>query len=335
MPVVTAPLDPPSIMFTTADTRIGQSSGLTVAGSRIFTLGDAGSGLDQVWGLDGTGKAAVTINLPAGSNEDWEDIAAVKDRDGRRRIYLADTGDAHNVRSRQGLPSRREFRVIRFDEPDPARTGTVAATGVAVQRLKYPDEVTHNVEAMLVQPGTGKVFLVNKTEKAEQKTTLWAAPAFSPNQVGTLTAVVPEIPVFRATGAAFSLSGDRLVIRNEQTAYLWKVVKGDVAKAFENAPTEIPLPDQRQGEGVAFSADGRALLISSEGAKQPVWRVPLVSTPGKATASPAAEETGPRSTASSAVDGSETAADLRILAFTAVAALAGIGYLVFWYRRRR
>jgi hypothetical protein len=35
------------------------------------------------------------------------------------------------------------------------------------------------------------------------------------------------------------------------------------------------LPPQRQGEGITFSEDGRALLVSSEGRKSKVWRIPF------------------------------------------------------------
>ncbi|GAA4104621.1 hypothetical protein [Nonomuraea soli] len=317
-------------LFTVKDQRIAQSSGLAVSedGARFYTSGDAGSGLDEVWGLDRDGRTALTVTLPAGSNEDWEDIAVTRGADGRSKIFLADTGDAYTVRKKAGQAPRTEFGLTVFDEPAAGAAGTVAATGVADYRLAYQDNASRNSEALLVQPGTSRVFLLTKTERPGEKPDLWAAPALVAGKVNTLTRLVPGVPVPHATGAAFSPSGDRLVIRDDTTAYLWKVSGGDVAGALRAAPIRVSLPDQRQGEAVTFTPDGRSLLVSSEGPAQPVWQVPL---PIEAGGVPPATALAP---ASAAVLDRDRAGDLRIL-LIACAAAAAAATVAFIRRRRR
>jgi hypothetical protein len=37
----------------------------------------------------------------------------------------------------------------------------------------------------------------------------------------------------------------------------------------------VSIPGQKQGEGITFSADGRSLLLSSEGVGEPLWQMPV------------------------------------------------------------
>ncbi|MEV5747776.1 hypothetical protein AB0L00_08145 [Actinoallomurus sp. NPDC052308] len=280
-----------------ADPAITQASGLATSenGRVLYSHEDSGRSTD-VFGLDAKGKAQFTVRLPAGSNQDWEDISAVRLRNGKRAIYLGDIGDALRVRQTAKKSGRRDYAVLKFDEPPANSTGQVSPAGLETYRLRYADGVPgRNAETLLVQPGTGRVFVVTKTETAQQVASLWEAPAsLNPQGVNLLRKVL-DVPVTRASGGDFSPTGDRVVIRNDDTAYVWWINDGDVAKSLTEKPAEVLLPQQQQGEGVTFTPDGHSLLVNSEGVGQPIWRVPLPSSvnaqttplPGRQSAGPA------------------------------------------------
>lgn len=274
---VPEPIDAQVVAVVT-DPRIDNASGLATSpdGRIMYTHQDQGRSTD-VFGLDSQGKVQFAIHLPTGTNTDWEDMAAVSLAGGRRAIFLADTGDALSQRRAAGQSGRRDYRIIRVNEPPSSTTGVVKATGVATYRLRYADgAVGRNAETLLVQPRTGHVFVVTKAEDGRQPTSVWTAPADLRTQgVNTLTRVVPDLSFSRASGGAFSPSGDRIVIRNDDTAFVWWVDDGDVAGALATKPQRVPLPHQPQGEGVTFTPDGHSLLINSEGVGQPIWQVPL------------------------------------------------------------
>ncbi|GAA0355684.1 hypothetical protein [Actinoallomurus spadix] len=273
------PLDA-QVLEVVTDTRITQASGLATSenGRVLYSHEDSGRSTD-VFALDAKGRTQFTVRLPARSNQDWEDLAAVRLRSGKRAVYVGDIGDALRTRQTARRSGRRDYTVLRFDEPPANSTGQVTPAGLATYHLRYADGVAgRNAETLLVQPGTGRVFVVTKTESAQQRASLWEAPAsLNPQGVNLLRKVL-DVPVTRASGGAFSPSGDRVVIRNDDTAYVWWVTDGDVARSLTERPTEVLLPQQRQGEGVTFTADGHSLLVDSEGADQPIWRVPLPSS---------------------------------------------------------
>ncbi|GAA4631056.1 hypothetical protein GCM10023196_058870 [Actinoallomurus vinaceus] len=317
------------VLEVVADSRITQASGLATSenGRVLYSHEDSGRTTD-VFGLGAKGKVQFTVHLPTGSNQDWEDMNAVRLRNGKRVIFLGDIGDALLSRQKDHKSGRRDYEVLRFAEPSPDTTGQVTPTGLQTYRLRYADGVTgRNAETLLVQPGTGHVFVVNKTENAQQRAALWAAPAsLNPQGVNLLRSAVPSLPVIGASGGAFSPTGDRVVIRNDDTAYVWWINGDDVAKSLTQDPVEVLLPRQKQGEGVTFTPDGHALLVNSEGEGQPIWRVPLPSSLDSARPSlPAGQGAG---------TGGGQNPTMIALVIGGVAALIGVGLIAFHVRRR-
>ena len=93
---------------------------------------------------------------------------------------------------------------------------------------------------------------------------------------------------FYATDGAFAPDGRTFVIRGYWDA--------EIYKAPGKKLTDVSIPSQKQGEGITFTADGRSLLVSSEGKDQPLWQVPV---PASALPPPS-----PSATASGGADGS-------------------------------
>ena len=78
-----------------------------------------------------------------------------------------------------------------------------------------------------------------------------------------------------ATDGAYAPDGRTFVIRTYYAAHVYS--------APDRLLRIVSLPSQEQGESIAYSADGRSLLVGSEGQNQPVYRVPL---PGEALPTP-------------------------------------------------
>lgn len=308
----------PRPLFRIEDERIGESSGVTASsdGEVIFTLQDATKPA-SVYAIDLTGQTRLTIDLPGNLNEDWEDIDRGVDEQGRPTIFVADLGDAFFVRRMTGEPPRTEFSIVRFREPAVplnAPAATVEAEDLVVYPVVYEDGAARNSEAMAVHPSTGRIFVVDKIEDPADTAHLWVAPEeLSAAEPNVLTKVA-QIPVAEATAAAFSPDGELFVVRDYRTAYVWAVPGGDLAVALRQRPRSIQLPPQPQGEGLAFTHDGSALLLTSEGADSLVWEVPLLRDEVGATAAPAER-----------AEGATADPDHRVA--VAVGAAAGVGAL--------
>jgi hypothetical protein len=69
-----------------------------------------------------------------------------------------------------------------------------------------------------------------------------------------------------------ALPDGRIVLRGYQSAAVYAGLSGGGRLARLQS---VPLPAQEQGETVAVLDRGAALLVGSEGAGQPLWRVPI------------------------------------------------------------
>jgi hypothetical protein len=87
---------------------------------------------------------------------------------------------------------------------------------------------------------------------------------------------VARIPVVGASGADISLDSTTMALRDAHTALIYDLRRG-LHAAFDAPVRELALPEQDQGEGVAFSLDDQGLIVSSEGRAASVWFVPLTA----------------------------------------------------------
>ena len=286
----------PSVVFRWQDPRIGESSGLATAssGEVVYTHNDSG---DEARffavGLDG--RTRTTYVLPGVEPRDWEDMARGPDEQGRSSLWLGDIGD--NSASREnGLLVHRVAEPVAADQE---RVTTEAPTSF---RLRYPDG-PQDAEALLVHPRTGRLYLVTKPLSGTPR--VYAAPqpldAGAPNVLeqvaeapteSTGTAGGPGIGSFAnslVTAGDIAPDGTRVALRTYTDLYEWPVPGDDVAAAFDAEPTVTPLPPTEQGEGLAYAADGRSVLLSTEGAGSPVHRVVL--PPSTAAGAPGPQPT--------------------------------------------
>ncbi|MBN1335972.1 MAG: hypothetical protein JXB39_08435 [Deltaproteobacteria bacterium] len=237
-----------------------------------------------LYAADTDGGDRGTFTLAGVRNVDWEDLAVGPCPDGEpvcTCLHVADIGD--NDLERDGGV------VWRVPEPEPLDPGGRTQVGpLDAVHFVYPDG-PHDAETLLVDPDTGAVLLVTKEAPAR----VFAFPGTPPASASEDDPLVLELldavdleslgaSAPKASGGAVSPAGLRTVLRTDEDLLLFR---GTGAAAFQREPDVLPVPPAGQGEAVAFTPDGRTLLLVSEGTDPHLWSVtctafqPMVDDP--------------------------------------------------------
>ncbi|OLT34120.1 hypothetical protein BJF79_33800 [Actinomadura sp. CNU-125] len=244
--------------FRIADPRITESSGLAVSARHrgvVYTHNDSG-GVPQIFALGPDGRTRAVLTVGGARARDWEAMAIGEDERGRPAIFVADIGD--NLGG-----AWPHVTIYRVPEPKTLRDRTLDATEF---KIRYADG-PRNAEAMMINPKTNRVYIVSKLFGGK----VYEAPANLRTDGYNTLREVADAPSI-ATGAAFSPDGRTCVIRTYFGATVYEV--GADGRPGERIGS-VDVPRQEQGESITYTADGRSVLVSSEGEDQPVYRVPL------------------------------------------------------------
>ena len=281
-PVATVRLAGPAarVFCTISDRRITESSGLVAAGDSLYTVNDGGDRL-RVFVLDRGCRVRRVIENPL-NPYDVEDLARSPDG----TLWLADIGDndaARRTVAVELLTDSGEASLFRFSYPD----GAHDAEALLLDRHGRPYLVTK-------EPLGARVYTPARTPAADRSTPLRLVVRLPFPPTGTPGGPVGAVSQVLVTGGAVAAGGTRLVLRTYTDAYLWSAPDGDLAAALRSGrPDRIALPATAQGEAIAFSADGRTLLTSTEGLPAAVHAVPLDDADGAASGSPGPTQPGP------------------------------------------
>jgi hypothetical protein len=238
------------------DRALDELSGMIVDKGAVIAMADGGrrivlQRLDHA--LD-KGDCAITDTRTVGIDPfDPEDLA----RGPGGALWVSDTGDNDEKR-------------------DSVAVIVVPASGrPQLHRLTYPDG-PHDAEALLVDPGGRPVIVTKQLGSAGVYRTAEPPDGEGPTPlelVGRLRlpssdTVGGPVGAFGSevvTGAAASADGKVVALRSYTDAWLYPAPDGDPAMALtENpAPVRVPLPDEPQGEAIAFTPDG-SLVSGSE-----------------------------------------------------------------------
>ncbi|WP_159943535.1 hypothetical protein [Nocardiopsis sp. FR6] len=260
------------IAFEFQDPRISESSGLAPSLRHEgvwWTHNDSGDHPSEVYAVDEGGTTLATVTLGV-ERRDWEALSVVAAPDGTPSVLVGDIGDNFNG----GWP---DVRVYRFAEPEVLADAVIDP---AVFTLTYADG-GRDAESMMVDPRDGRLYVVSK----EFSGGLYAAPETLDPEGGNVLERVDSAPLF-ATDAAFAPDGGRYAIRTYWGATVYDSADGVPGTALGS----FDLPESDQGESLAFTPDGAALMVGTEGPNAPVWRIPLED--GYLTGEAAAEAGG-------------------------------------------
>ncbi len=262
-PAAADPSDPsePTVACTVSDKRLAELSGLVADGEHWYAVNDGGT-KSTVYVLNHSCAVDKVISGPT-DPYDVEDLA--RGADGT--FWLSDTGD--NNKSRTTI----------------ALIALTPAGKTSLYRLTYPDGA-HDTEALLL--GRDDVpYLITKTPLGGagiyRPASALASPGPTPLElVGSINLAPTDTPggpvpggvgSVLVTGAASTADRSVVAIRTYTDAYLWPVPDDNLPAALTKDPLRLPLPNEAQGEAIAFEPDG-ALLSASEagsvGTGQPI-----------------------------------------------------------------
>ncbi|MFG1924894.1 hypothetical protein [Cryptosporangium sp. NPDC048952] len=252
------------------DRRLGQISGLVERPGGFMVVNDTGP---VVWRLDAGCRPIrravlrppaahdATASPRGGKRFDTEDIAL----DRHDNLWIADIGGNTSHRTAVSL-----FR------------WHMGAATTAVTRfdLRYPDGA-HDAEALLLAR-SGQALIVTKSSGPAG---VYVADA--PLRPAGRLRLAGHVDLRRAcpdcrarsrliTGGAVSKDGTRAVLRTYDRAFEWYAPRGDLARVVTTrVPRHIDLPESRQGEAIAYTADARTLLTATERIPAPIGAVPI------------------------------------------------------------
>lgn len=251
--------DEPKKLFTIDDERITESSGLARSRKHKgvwWTVNDS-SDSARVFGVDRTGKVVAELTFGA----DVRDVEALAvGSDGK--IYVADIGD--------NLEDQKKVRVFAISEPEDLEDNKMK---YRAYDFEYPDG-PHNAEAILVHPGTNRIYLVTK----ESRGGIYAGPEEASREgVNELTRV-GDAPA-TVTDGTFTPDGKRVLLRNYTTMFVMTWPRP--AKA-----ASVTLPVVRQGESLAMGQTNGTVVVGSEGEDSPVYEVTIPTKKDGSTPTP-------------------------------------------------
>jgi hypothetical protein len=274
-------LAPPAV--TLENPEVNESSGLAVSRRNpgvLWTHNDSGDG-PFLYAFNRSGANLGTFRLTGARALDWEDMAAGPCPGARAPscLYVGDTGD-NGAR-------RHDIEIYIAAEPavdalsrGRRRANAVALPLLATLHLRYPDG-PHDAESLLVHPRTGAIYVVTKQRSGPSRIFRVPSSGGLLQPVGTFETGSAAIPVlgtaFLITGGAISPDGRHAVLRDYLQAYEFTLPASErnFDRIWQTRPVPLELPPLRQGESVAYSLDGRTLLLTSEGLPAPLVEVRL------------------------------------------------------------
>jgi hypothetical protein len=277
------------------------------------------------------------VNVQGASAVDWEDIARGPGANGKSAIFLGDIGDNNSTRS----------SVTVYEVPEPSvniATAAVVMTQPAIAHHLTYEDGPHNAETLLVEPSTGRIIVVTKAVDGDSG--VYVAQGGVLHKAGTIdfSRISTGVPLTRspiavlggdlATGGDVAPDGSRVVVRTYAQAFEWAVSGGDVVAALKGTPRVVDLPDEQQGEAIAYTRDGKDLVTTSEGKGAPLDLVPSAPAPPVTTTSPAAR-TSPITAATQRSDRVRHGATARDLVLVGIGGAVVCTLALVWFTRRR
>lgn len=323
----------PATVCTIGDQRLDELSGLAVAGQGYVTINDGSDDKRRRRVFYLTSRCAVSRTVAYPSRpRDAEDLAVAPDG----TLWVADIGDNDRSRDTVGLwklaPGSGKPVLYRFTYPD----GPHDAEALLLNGDGTPIIVTKD-------PFTAGLYVPTAPPRLKATTALRRAGEFA--IPGTSTSNPFGLRGrFVLTGGAVAPDGSKAALRTYADAFEFAVTDGDVIAAVTSGKAvTTALPDEPQGESLAYSADGAALLTVSEMAGGPAGPKPKITRYASAlpNAEPSPAPAPPPASAGSANLAAEprrtssatqlTAAGIGVAGALVVALLA----LVLIRRRRR
>ncbi len=268
----------PQVVGKIESSEITESSGIVASrcNENIFwTHNDSGDAA-FIFALNKQGEKFGTWKVTGAKNDDWEDIATIKNEKGECFLYIGDIGNNERLKSEFIVYRVREPKVSVIDKNSSRKNPSQTETAQAI-KFDYPD-MRQDAETLLVHPQTGDVYVLSKSLSSASG--VYKLPKnYDLNKTNRLEKIadltVPAFPNGLLTGGEISPDGKRVIVCDYFAAY--ELVLPEKAKSFDEIwrgkPLIVELGERAQGEAVGYSADGKSIFATSEKRNSPIIEV--------------------------------------------------------------
>ena len=273
-----SPYQKPEKIGTITSKDIKESSGLAVSRCNtgvLWTHNDSGDGA-FIYAVNLSGQSLGTWQVTGAENNDWEDIAAAKDKDGKCWLYIGEIGNNEGKRDRTLVYRVAEPEVMP-ESKNSSRKSPLVTSPVRAVSIIYPGDRT-NAETLMINPETGKIYIV--TKRVDGPAAVYSVDAdFTAGSDAAARKVaeisVPSVPNGLFTGGDISPDGTRVVLCDYLAGYELVLPAGtsDFDSIWSQKPAKFDIGDRKNGEAIAYSVDGRTLFSDSEGKDAPIFEM--------------------------------------------------------------
>ena len=256
---------------TITDKSLDEVSGLVASRNNadVFWVNNDSGDKARLYAIHSSGKLLAKVEIEGVTSIDWEELSIGSGKDGKSALYIFDAGDNDKVRD--------DYVIYRIPEPTSISDQKITKDLVESFPFSYPDG-HHDCEGIFVDPVSGQIILITKTYKADCGVYAFPMPLRAGEKV-VLEKVggkhIKSIERLRTvTGAAISPDGSRVAIRTYFGAFELERTKGKpLSTIFDNEPTIIKAPLLKQAEAIAYSLDGKSILMTSEKIPAPIFQL--------------------------------------------------------------
>lgn len=260
------------------DPTLNEVSGLAVSHVHpgIYWAQNDGDNGSKIYAIRADGTLVATFQIAGVDNIDWEDIDSFE-LDGKHYLLIADTGDNGGI--------RKALNLIVVEEPAVLKDGQTLRTAWTIP-FRWPDGA-RDCEATAVDAAAGDVLLISKKRVPPElfRVPLRASDGLKTAELLTTLhgisqpseADLKKNPVYgryrsQISGADLSPNGRVLAVLNYHSILLYVRASNESwSRAAQSQPGELVLPWLPQAEGIAFSGDGRSLLVAGEKRPTPLF----------------------------------------------------------------
>lgn len=185
---------------------------------------------------------------------------------GKSYVYVGDIGDNS---------SRRKFITIyRAEEKKAWAKDSVANVVPAAINLRYPDGAKDS-ETLMIDPIEKLLYIVTKRHDTVG---VYTSPLNYKND-DTVTMTFRTKLFFKGlkpfkwiTAGDISKDGLKILLKSYEKVYYWQRMPNEPAwRTMQRPPRELPYKQERQGEAIGFTPDGKGYYTTSEGVFAPIY----------------------------------------------------------------